>query len=185
MALDSAACHRALVTSLDERGVLLTWEELARPVLVSIGRRWEQTHRGVEIEHSLTSVMLAALSSYSVRLEHPLNGRPALLASAADELHDLPLFVLQAALSEVGIRSHLLGARTPVEALTDASSRLGPPVVFLWAQLPGAHVPKMPIARPAPSLILGGPGWNHVPKDATHVADLGAAVGAVRSSMGL
>lgn len=185
MALDSWACQRAIAAALGQYGVLTTWDQLVRPVLAAIGDRWEQTNRGVEIEHSFSMVLLSALATHAAHLERPLNGRPAVLASAADELHDLPLIALQAALSDVGIRSHVIGARTPAQALSDAVARLGPPVVFLWAQMPGPRAPQLPVLRPAPALIVGGPGWSDIPAGAQRVDDLGEAVGAVRLAMGL
>ncbi len=127
MSLDSHACQRTVTASLADRGVIPTWEELIRPVLVAIGERWAQTSRGVEIEHSFSMVVVGALAAHSARLERPRNGRPAVLASAPEELHDLPLMVLQAALSDVGIRSHVIGARTPEEALRDAVDAARPP----------------------------------------------------------
>jgi hypothetical protein len=39
--------------------------------------------------------------------------------------------------------------------------------------------------RPAPSLLVGGPGWQDLADGVHHVADLDAAVTAVRSAMGL
>ena len=185
MSLDSHACQRTVTAGLADQGVIPTWDELIRPVLVAIGERWAQTSRGVEIEHSFSMVVVGALAAHSARLERPRNGRPAVLASAPEELHDLPLMVLQAALSDVGIRSHVIGARTPDEALRDAVTRLGPPVVFLWAQMPGAHVPELPMSRPAATLLVGGPGWADAPDGVVHVADLEQAVGAVRTAMGL
>ena len=185
MSLDSHSCHRTVSASLADRGAIPTWEELIRPVLSAVGERWAQTIRGVEIAHSFSTVVIGALAAHSARLERPRNGRPVLLASTADELHDLPLMVLQAALADVGIRSHMLGARTPLDALRDAIGRLGPPVVFLWAQMPGAQVPDLPTQRPATTLVVGGPGWASTPHTAQHVADLEGAVGAVRTAMGL
>ncbi len=185
MSLDSHACQRVLSASLADRGAVATWEELIRPVLVAIGDRWAQTSRGIEIEHSFSAVVAGAMAAHSVRLERARNGRPAVLASAPDELHDLPLMVLQAALSDVGIRSQVIGARTPDDALRDALARLGPPAVFLWAQMPGALVPDLPAHRPAMAVVLGGPGWSAIPDGVEHAADLEQAVGAVRTAMGL
>ncbi len=185
MALDSHSCQRTVGASLAERGVIATWEELIRPVLVAIGERWEQTSRGIEVEHSFSMVLAGALAAHSARLERARNGRPVVLASAPDELHDLPLMVLQAALSDVGIRSHVIGARTPDAALRDALDRLGPPVVFLWAQMPGARMPELPARRPATTVLVGGPGWAATPDEVEHVTDLEHAVGAVRTAMGL
>ncbi|MCU0262174.1 MAG: cobalamin B12-binding domain-containing protein [Candidatus Nanopelagicales bacterium] len=185
MALDSHSCHRTISASLAERGTIPTWEDLIRPVLVAVGERWEQSNRGVEIEHSFSAVVLGALSAHSARLERPRNGRPVVLAGAADDLHDLPLAVLRAALADVGIRSHMVGARTPGDALREAVERLGAPVVFLWAQMPGAQVPDLRVRRPATTLLVGGPGWSTTPEGVEHVGDLEHAVGAVRTAMGL
>jgi DNA-binding transcriptional MerR regulator/methanogenic corrinoid protein MtbC1 len=185
MALDSAACQRALSSSLAERGAIDTWEELIRPVMVAVGERWEQTNRGVEIEHSFSTVVSGCLSAHSARLAMPRNRRPALLATVAEDLHDLPLLVLQAALSDVGIASHVLGARTPDEALRDAVVRLGPPVVFLWAQMPGPSRPELPPTRPPARVLRGGPGWGSDAPGDGDVADLEHAVRCVRSAMGL
>ncbi len=185
MALDSAACRRTLSSSLAERGAIDTWEELIRPVMVAIGERWEETNRGVEIEHSFSTVVSGCLSAHSARLERPRNRRPALLATVAEDLHDLPLLVLQAALSDVGIASHVLGARTPDEALRDAVARLGPPVVFLWAQMPGPSLPELPPKRPPARVLRGGPGWGSDTPGGGDVTDLEQAVGGVRSAMGL
>ena len=185
MALDSHSCHRTLEASLADRGALATWEELIRPVLAAIGERWEQTGRGVEIEHSFSAVAAGALAAHSARLARPRNDRPVLLASVPDELHDLPLVALQGALADVGIRSHVLGARTPADALADAALRLGPPVIFLWSQMGSCEQPRVPSMRPMPVVVVGGPGWASVPDGAAHVEDLGSAVGAVRAAMGL
>ena len=185
MALDSAACQRALSSSLAERGAIDTWEELIRPVMVAVGERWEQTNRGVEIEHSFSAVVSGCLSAHSARLARPRNRRPALLATVAEDLHDLPLLVLQAALSDVGIVSHVLGARTPDEALRDAVARLGPPVIFLWAQMPDPSLPELPPTRPPARVLRGGPGWGSDAQGDGEVADLGEAVRGVRSAMGV
>jgi len=185
MALDAHSCYRTLEASLAARGAIPTWEELVRPVMGALGERWSQTGRGVEIEHSFSSVVTAALAAHAARLGRARNDRPVVLASVPDELHDLPLVALQAALADVGIRSHLVGARTPDEALAEAVQRLGPPVVFLWSQMGAASPPVLPAMRPAPALLLGGPGWHEVPAPAVRTADLADAVSAVRAAMGV
>lgn len=186
MALDSHACHRTVEASLAQGGTIPTWEELVRPVLAAIGEKWQQTGRGIEVEHSFSVVVAGALAAHAARLARPRNARPVLLASVPDELHDLPLVALQAALADAGIRSHVIGARTPEDALADAVQRLGPPVVFLWSQMGVVEPPALPAMRPAPVLVVGGPGWPHeLPEDVIHVPELAAGVDAVRVAMGL
>jgi hypothetical protein len=42
--------------------------------------------------------------------------------------------------------------------------RSAPPAVFLWAQLQENALPEffreLPVVRPAPRIVLGGPGWD-------------------------
>jgi DNA-binding transcriptional MerR regulator len=185
MALDSYSCHRTVESALAERGAVATWEELIRPVLVAVGDRWAETGRGVEIEHSFSAVVAGALAAHAARLARPRNGRPVVLASVPEEMHDLPLVALQAALADEGIRSHVIGARTPPDALADATLRLGPPVVFLWSQMRVSPVPDLPPMRPSPAVVVGGPGWAELPDAVVRTGDLAEAVGAVRAAMGL
>jgi DNA-binding transcriptional MerR regulator len=186
VALDSQSCQRAVDASLADHGALATWQELIRPVLYAMGTRWEQTGRGIEIEHSFSSVVAGALATHAARLAQPRNDRPVLLASVADELHDLPLMALHACLADEGIRSQVLGARTPDEALVDAVRRLGPPVVFLWSQMGSGGLPELPAMRPAPAVVVGGPGWGpDLPHEVTRTQDLADALGAVRAATGL
>jgi MerR family transcriptional regulator, light-induced transcriptional regulator len=185
LALDSHSCHRTVESSLAARGAVATWEELVRPVLVAIGERWAQTGRGVEVEHSFSVVVAGAMAAHAARLARPRNDRPVLLASVPDELHDLPLVALQASLADAHVRSHVIGARTPDDALAAAVQRLGPPVVFLWSQMRPATAPQLPPMRPMPVVVVGGPGWvEDLPAEVVRVEDMAAAVAAVRAAMG-
>lgn len=185
MSLDALACNEVLTRSLTDRGAVATWEDLVRPVMGAIGDRWQRTTRGVEIEHSFSVVVASQLARHSMDLPRAANDRPVLMASVPEEMHDLPLSALQAALAEVGIRAHMLGARTPADALADAVSRLGPPVVVLWAQLGVSAVPAIPAMRPTPEVILGGPGFSGVRTRLPMAVGLVDAVGRVRRAMGL
>ena len=185
LALDAPSCARVVHATLAAHGAVATWEELVRPVLAGIGERWERTGHGVEAEHSLSAIAHAALSSHAAELSRPSNDRPVLMASVAGELHDLPLVALGAALADVGIRSHLVGARTPDDALGRALVRLGAPVVVLWSQIGPAWLPQLPPMRPEPTVLVGGPGWAEVPPGVRHLDGLTSAVGAVRAALGL
>lgn len=164
MALDATACAQLLRSSLDRRGVVTTWESLVVPVLVGIGERWQSTGQGVEVEHLLSEVLVGALRSVTLRLRQPVNARPVLLACAEEEQHSLPIHVLAAALAERQIGSSVLGPRVPWEALGAAIRRSGPLAVFVWSQLPGTgtshQLAGLPSLRPAPLVVVGGPGWD-------------------------
>jgi len=71
---------------------------------------------------------------------------------------------LNAALAERNIECHFLGARTPFAALEAMVEKFAPPAIFLWAQLvenaDPSYFKDLPTIRPAPRVLLGGPGWS-------------------------
>ena len=113
--LDSAACREIISASLDQRGVVWTWDAVIAPLLVDLGDRCHSTGRGVEVEHALTQVIEFCLGSVTGRLRTPINVRPVLLAAAPEELHALTLSALAGALAERQIEVCMLGQRVPTE----------------------------------------------------------------------
>lgn len=93
-----------------------------------------------------------------------MNARPVLLACIGEEMHSLALYALGAVLSERKIAVQFLGARTPIEAVSAVVKSSAPPAIFLWAQLDKNGKPEVlgeiPSIRPAPRIVLGGPGWK-------------------------
>ena len=76
---------------------------------------------------------------------------------------------IAAALCERNIQTYVLGARTPLEALSTMVTRCAPPAIFLWAQLPKNAESKywqdIPSIRPAPRIVVGGAGWDSISCD--------------------
>lgn len=163
VALDQATVSETIRWSLEQAGVIATWERLLRPVLVAIGRRWELTGEGVEVEHLIAHTTEAVLRSYAVGAPEPASGRPILLAGVPGERHGLPLAALAAALAEEGVGSRVLGADMPTLAFVAAVRRTGPCVVLLWAHLPSTTglelLDAMPVLRPPTFVVTGGQGW--------------------------
>lgn len=164
MSLDSVACTSIVRDTLDHRGVVWTWDHLLVPVLVGVGRQWEQSGRGVEVEHVLSESITSALTGVVARMHRPLNPRPVLLACADEEMHSLPLFAVAAGLAERHVGSRVLGARVPREALVAAIRRTGPAVVLVWSTMPPPEsterLSDLPSLRPAPLVLAAGPGWD-------------------------
>ncbi len=193
MALDSGACTAIISTSLSRRGVLKTWDDLVLPVLTGVCERWRATGAGIDVEHLLSECVEDCLRATARLLRDPLDTRPVLLAAVEAEEHRLPLHALAAALAERSMRVRMLGARLPAAALGEAMTRTGAAVVFLWSQgAPGSPRPDpgvldaLPALRPAPLLLLGGPGWvgGDLPAQARLARDLGSAVDAVVDAVG-
>jgi DNA-binding transcriptional MerR regulator len=187
--LDSLFVETMLRNEIAENGIISAWQEVFVPVLVQVGSAWEKSGKGVEVEHMLTEILTRVLRESTSEVVVPLNTRPVLLASVGEELHSLALHALAAALAERGIESQFLGARTPVEAISSMVTRFAPPAVFLWAQLPVNGDPKfvtaLPSVRPAPRVIIGGPGWNPEKCQNAHfVGSLALAVDEIALAVG-
>jgi DNA-binding transcriptional MerR regulator len=162
--IDSAFVEALIRREILSAGIIKTWNEILVPSLVLIGKRWEETGSGIEIEHLYSEIVKRIMRECAQEIESPKNSKPVLLASIGEEHHCLAIHALAAALAEENIATHFLGARTPVEALSEMVRKTHPPVVFLWAQLAKnadySAMTALPALRPAPRLILGGPGWR-------------------------
>lgn len=178
-ALYKAACNfdkvfieSEIYKDLAQYGVDSTWSEVMTPLLILVGKYWEETGKGVDVEHLLTEVLIRILRDCVKVVKQPLNSRPVLLAAVGAELHSLPLHALAAALAERRIETHFLGSLTPLDAIAAVVKRSAPPAVFLWAQLQENALPEffreLPTVRPAPRIVLGGPGWDR--KECSSVA---------------
>lgn len=162
--IDSAFVEALIRREILSAGIIKTWNEILVPSLVLIGKRWEETGSGIEIEHLYSEIVKRIMRECAQEIESAKNSKPVLLASIGEEHHCLAIHALAAALAEENIATHFLGARTPVEALAEMVRKTHPPVVFLWAQLAKnadySAMTALPALRPAPRLILGGPGWR-------------------------
>jgi MerR family transcriptional regulator, light-induced transcriptional regulator len=189
LALDGPAIAGMLDRALDSSGVVITWERLAMPVLIALGERSAANGTCIDVEHLLSAQLLAVLAARIGRLAEPLNGRPVLLACADGEEHSLALYALAAALAERGVRTAMLGARTPPRALTGAISRIGPAAAFVWSQTAATGDPAQfaGIARQRPPLRLftAGPGWRETPPGGRAVGTLSDAVQQACEAVGV
>ena len=173
--LDGTVIEKLLRKEIAENGVISAWQDVLVPVLVAVGLAWEETGTGIEVEHLLTEIIKRVLREEIGEIKKPINPRPVLIASVGEELHSLPIHALAAALAERSIETYFLGPRTPLEALSGMVSRSAPPAIFLWAQLTKNGDPKffegIPHIRPAPRIIVGGPGWDREKCESVVFAD--------------
>ena len=187
--LDRNFVESIIRKDIEKYGVIDSWKEVIVPVLIIVGDIWAETGNGIEVEHLLSEIITGILRERAKTIKTPLNARPVLLASVGEELHCLALHALHAALAEAKIECNFMGARTPLEALSNVVERSAPPAVFLWAQLPKNGDPKffreIPAVRPAPRYILGGPGWDRTEcVDAAFADDLALACSEIKQAIG-
>jgi methanogenic corrinoid protein MtbC1 len=187
--LDRTLVEKLLKKEIAQNGVVSAWQDVIVPVLIMVGIAWQESGDGIEIEHMLTEIIKGILRNEVTEIKKPINPRPVLLASVGEELHSLPIHALSAALAERSIESYFLGARTPLEALCGVVTRSAPPAIFLWAQLSQNGDPKyfreIPAVRPAPRIILGGPGWDRNScEDIVFAEDLAVACEEITRAVG-
>ena len=166
---DHVFVETTLAHEIDTYGVEGAWSDVIVPVLFLIGEEWENNQKGIEVEHLFSEILKRTMHNRVVELKKPINPRPVLLAAVGEELHSLPIYALAAALCERNIQTSVLGARTPLEALSAMVKRCAPPAIFLWAQLPknaeSKYWNEIPAIRPAPRIVVGGPGWDAISCD--------------------
>ena len=166
---DRQFVEEILTHEISKYGVEGAWSDVIVPTLFQIGQDWENDQKGIEVEHLFSEILTRTMHNRIVELRNPVNPRPVLLAAVGEELHSLPIYALAAALCERNIQTYVLGARTPLGALSAMVSRCAPPAIFLWAQLEKNAEEKywreIPAIRPAPRIVVGGPGWDSVTCD--------------------
>jgi hypothetical protein len=190
MSLDSGEVHRLLGDAVKAVGVREAWRTMAMPVLQSIGERWRVTGDGVDVEHAFSEASMDVLRAVTGSLRRPRNVRPIVLACAEGDYHTLPLHALAAALAEEQVAVRLLGVGMPASALVAAVRRTGPALVFLYARMAVLDVQVLdllPRQRPAPRLVVGGPGWagRQLPPLVSATGDLDEAVERIVESVDL
>ena len=107
------------------------YERIFSPTLVQIGQRWADGSLSVAHEHLASEIIGGALR-FLLRLvqpEHPR--RRVVLACFAHEEHAGPLYGVGIRLATWGMRSVLLGARTPADAIRHAIDDMRPDLVGL------------------------------------------------------
>lgn len=188
--LDRGFVEEVLRKDIAENGVIKSWTEVLVPLLFIIGSEWEASGKGIEVEHMLTEVIKRLLREGVSQVSTPINARPVLLAAVGEELHCLALHALAAALAEKQIETFFLGPRTPLEAISGMVKRSAPPAVFLWSQINQNFDPQffreIPSIRPAPRIVVGGPGWDlEMCSEVVVVTDLTHACAEIERAIGL
>ena len=191
LAFDLAGLKEGVSDSLQAYGVAATWQLLIAPLLIRMGEFWEESGKGVEVEHFLSEQIRSALLANTILLSDVdvRNTTPILLVSAPEEQHTLPLYAIGALLAESKVRATVLGARLPLDSLVELMLRTRPAGVFIWASSSNSaklmDVVHLPSFRPAPRIVLGGPGWCEIDNGALVAGDLVSACDALLGSLGL
>jgi DNA-binding transcriptional MerR regulator len=182
--LDGPTVRRLLARRLAEDSVETVWERLLRPVLAAIGDGWPAVAHGIAVEHLLSHVAATELAAVTGR--HAVDAPEVLLASAPEELHDLPLIALGAVLAGTGRVATVLGARTPAGSLVAATGRAAPAAMVVLALTPEVADPAVLDTVAGSACVAAGPGWDptRLPEAVPHVDGLAEAAAVVAALTG-
>ncbi|MFZ6181874.1 MerR family transcriptional regulator [Nannocystis pusilla] len=130
---DPDRIEAAVKSSLFLGPAVTVFERVFSPALVQIGDRWAQGSLSVAQEH-LAAEILGSTLRFLLRLVQPEHARrQVVLACFADEEHTGPLYGVGLRLATWSIKSIVLGARTPPEAMRHMIDQLRPDIVGLSA----------------------------------------------------
>jgi DNA-binding transcriptional MerR regulator len=130
---DPDRIEAAVKSSLFLGPAVTLFERVFSPALVQLGERWAQGTVSVAQEH-LAAEILGNTMRFLLRLVQPERARrQVVLACFADEEHTGPLYGVGLRLATWGVKSIVLGARTPPEAVRHMIDELRPDLIGLSA----------------------------------------------------
>jgi DNA-binding transcriptional MerR regulator/methylmalonyl-CoA mutase cobalamin-binding subunit len=133
---DDAELDRELRKLLFLGTAVTILDEVVTPLLYEVGRLWHSGELSVAEEH-LASQRIGTLLRDLVRLSPgALAEQAVVLASFADDEHDLGLLAMALRFSGWGLRPVFLGARTPPGAIRSAVQAMRPALVALSVTQP-------------------------------------------------
>jgi MerR family transcriptional regulator, light-induced transcriptional regulator len=120
--------------------------KLLQPAQHELGRLWEENRIGVAEEHLATAISQLVLAHlYPLLPRHPANGRRALIACVAGELHDMGALIAADFFEMAGFGVRFLGADVPTESLV-AMAREDPPDLLVFSTTMTFNVPALRVA---------------------------------------
>lgn len=111
-------------------------DDIIRPAMTEIGRRWSEGILEVNQEHLASQAVLEALVRFGPNLHRkPSHGRKAVCSGVEGELHSLGLRCVAYGLEGDGWSVDMLGANTPFESLHAYVDAVRPDLVCLSSTL--------------------------------------------------
>ncbi len=136
ISFDASALHDRLRWALTLGDAVTVYERVIAPSLRRVGDLWEAGRVSIGQEHLFSDTVEYALRDL-LRLVQPADAEAcAVLACFPEEHHTLGLFGVGVRLSTLGVRTVMLGARTPPPAVHHAVERVRPAFVGLSATAP-------------------------------------------------
>ncbi len=131
LAYDAARLTEQLRWALTLGDANAVFGRVLTPALVRLGELWQAGEASVGQEHFLSEAVEHTARDLLRLVQPPASAPAVLLACFPDEQHHLALYGVGIRLASLGVRSLLLGPRTPVAALAEAAARVRPVMIGL------------------------------------------------------
>jgi MerR family transcriptional regulator, light-induced transcriptional regulator len=147
--------------------------ELIQPTLVEIGERWHRGEITIAHEHQATAYLRGKLHGLLEMAGSPRSGPTVVVACAPGEWHEIGALTISIFLRRAGIRTHFLGANTPIVDLARFAREIKASAVMVSAGTSEvienmrhqAHLLREVVGI----VIYGGNGFNANPNLATEL----------------
>ncbi len=163
--LDEDALQRTLRRAAALLGVPRFLEEVAAPLLHTLGEAWHSGAATPAEEHMTSAVLRRVVESAMVSMEVGDEAPLVVVATPEGERHEIGALMAAATIRAEGWRVRYLGADLPAVEISDAAARTGARAVALSTVYPlddGALVGEVSALResldPGVTLLVGGAG---------------------------
>jgi methanogenic corrinoid protein MtbC1 len=153
------------------------YRDVLTPLLVDLGRGWQDGHVAVWEEHMATAMVRTVVEILypgvlKAKLTVAPTGRRVLLAAPPEEMHDLGLRMVSDRFDMAGWTTYFLGADAPIDEVVDAARKLHVDAVVLssathfhrvalraFVDQLERELPQVRVWVGGSAFIYGGEGW--------------------------
>jgi MerR family transcriptional regulator, light-induced transcriptional regulator len=148
-AMEPGRVRACLDEAADQLGLDASVDEVLMPAMRRIGWRWETGRCDVGHEHLATEAVRNWLGRIVAFAAQPRRLEPVLLACGPRDSHTLGIDALTALLTHANRQCRLLGARTPVASLVNATRTVEAAAVVITSHLSIGRRPAIEAIRTA------------------------------------
>ena len=141
--------------------------ELIQPTLVEVGERWHRNEITIAHEHQSSHYLRGKLHHLLELAGSPRHGPTVILACPPGEWHEIGALSIAIFLRRAGIRTHYLGANTPIPDLARFAREVNASAVMLSVSSPEVIETLRPHAKllleVVPLVLYGGYAFSQNP----------------------
>ncbi|MBA2453941.1 MAG: cobalamin B12-binding domain-containing protein [Chloroflexia bacterium] len=163
---DAAGARRTVLSAYNSGMPLAEiYDDVLRPALYEVGRRWADGDVTIVQEHELSAIVRDLIGELVAETQRPTTPSDVILAACvAGETHDLGLRMVSHLLETEGYSVHFLGANVPADSILDGARMRRATIVLLSTTLE-ENIPELIATLRAlntlppderPRIIVGG-----------------------------